>query len=77
MVLIKDIEKPYYKIQGEYDFYYEIYSDDILVGVAAIGRKSANMLYILIYEKYRGNGFGKEAFKILLQKFKELNINKI
>lgn len=66
-----------YIVGQEYDFYYELYANNILVGEAAIRINSYDMLYIRIYDMYKGNNLGKEAFEGLMNKFRELNVDKI
>ena len=79
MVVLKqsnslDVE---WKAIKEYDYYYKIYLNDILIGTAGISVNSDDMLYIYIDEKYRGNNLGKESFDKITQKFREFNIEKI
>lgn len=65
------------EIKGKYDYYYEIYSDNTLIGFSSIRKDSNDMLYIYIHKNYRGNNLGNETFNKILQKFKELGINEI
>lgn len=61
----------------EYDFYYEILLNNTMIGISAISKKSNNMMYIYIKPEYRGNNYGKEAFNLLINEFRKLNINVI
>lgn len=61
----------------EYDFYYEIFLNNVVIGISAISKKGNNMMYIYIKPEYRGNNYGKEAFNLLINEFRKLNIDVI
>ncbi|MDD2435109.1 MAG: GNAT family N-acetyltransferase [Bacilli bacterium] len=80
MIVIKQsnvINEEKNKIASKYDFYYNIFNDDVCVGYAAISINSNDMLYIYIIDEYRGNHFGKEVFNELLKEFKKYDVSKI
>ena len=56
---------------------YELVKDEIVIGYGIINKDVNNMATIYILEKYRGNGYGKILFELILEKIKELGDKEI
>lgn len=78
MLDIKEVKKIVQEdLSSKYDFFYNVYLENILIGNAGIKISSDNMLYIYIKEEYQGNNFGKETFEFLIEKIKSMSKNKV
>ena len=56
---------------------YELLKDDSVIGYGVINQDIRNMITIYILEEYRGNGYGKILFELILEKIKELGHKEI
>ena len=56
---------------------YDILLDNKKIGYINLISNSFNMIEIFIEEDYRGNGYGSDSFKLLLDDLKKYNINNI
>jgi len=56
---------------------YELVKDDTVIGYGVINQDVRNMITIYILEEYRGNGYGKILFDMILEKIKGLGHKEI
>ena len=56
---------------------YEMVKDDSVIGYGVINQDIRNMITIYILEEYRGNGYGKILFELIIEKIKELGYKEI
>ena len=56
---------------------YELVEDNTVIGYGVINQDIRNMVTIYILEEYRGNGYGKVLFEMILEKIKELGYKEI
>ena len=56
---------------------YDILLDNKKVGYINILSNTFNMIEIFIEENYRGNGYGSDSFKLLLNELKKDSINNL
>ena len=77
MIILKDNNSISANLNKKYDYYYEIFSDNIPIGYGAIANNNSDMLYMNIYEKYRGNNYGIQVFESMMDKVKELGLDKL
>lgn len=56
---------------------YEMVKDDSVIGYGVINQDVRNMITIYILEEYRGNGYGKILFELIIEKIKELGHKEI
>ncbi len=56
---------------------YELVKDDFVIGYGVINKDVKNMITVYILEEYRGNGYGKILFEMLLEKIKEMGHKEI
>ena len=62
---------------SKYEKYYKIMRKDYLLGYCAINTKGNDMLYLHILDLYQGNEIGTYIFKHIINKFKELGVNRV
>ena len=77
MIVLKDNNSISDNINNKYDYYYEIFSDNTPIGYGAIAKSNNDMLYMYLYEEYRGNNYGIKVFDCMVEKIKELGLEKL
>ena len=77
MIVLKDNNSISDNINNKYDYYYEIFSDNTPIGYGAIAKSNSDMLYMYLYEEYRGNNYGIQVFDCMVEKIKELGLEKL
>ena len=77
MIVLKDNDIISDNINNKYDYYYDIFLDNTPIGYGAIAKKSNDMLYMHLYEKYRGNNLGIKVFDCMVEKIKEIGLDKL
>lgn len=71
MLKIDDANKEYYDLFDDLsidDKIYVLKLDDVEIGFGLVGIGTNNKLYINIFEKYRGNGYGSYLYLEMLKK---------